>query len=220
LSRSSSVRERAAQFVASGRITNIEIAKRCGISQRALYKWLKNERFVARVAEILQEYKTRATKRGLALRALRIAELSKMYEDLDALVDARKADTRFTWIPGFSSGLVQVTSLTRLPGPASIPVPVQAAPAEQLPQLDSQSQISFLNLSGTRVAVRFAIDLAMVAQKCAILDQIASESGDRVMKVETRRISSIADLTDQELVAIARERGIEVPPELATTLIQ
>jgi Helix-turn-helix domain len=203
---SSAVREKVATLVASGRYSNAEIASRLGIGERTVYRLRKRPTFIAAVQQILDSYRKRYLKQGLARKELRIAELTAMYNALDELVEARKADTRFTWIPGFSSGLVQVTSLTRLAGPASAPVSEQ---------LDGQSQISFLNLSGTRVAVRFAIDLATVAQKCAILDQIASESGDKLTRVEVRKISSLRDLTDEEVVAVARDAGQPVPKEFS-----
>lgn len=60
------IRIEAAILVAEDRLTNAEIAQRCGISEKTLSTWKKHPDFVSQVDELLAELQERARKRGLA----------------------------------------------------------------------------------------------------------------------------------------------------------
>jgi transposase-like protein len=56
------IAERAAELVATGRLTRQEIAADLGIGRTTLWRWRRHPDFKARVAKILAEYRAEADK--------------------------------------------------------------------------------------------------------------------------------------------------------------
>jgi len=46
--------EQAARQVAEDRLTDVEVAAECGVTDRTLYRWKKREEFIARVNAMVQ----------------------------------------------------------------------------------------------------------------------------------------------------------------------
>ncbi len=208
---STKTREKAAQLVAAGRLTLDEIASKCGVSQRSISRWIKNESFVARVEKLTEEYSERALRRGLAVKANRILELTRRYNELDEMVEARKTRNQFFFIPDYQHGHIAITEITRLKGNR-----VGAIPSTEAVEDTGQAPADpwSIAMSGGQYRVKCALDHQTIGAMTSILDQIAVESGDRVHRSEINLPSRLADLSDEQVVALAQRLGVDVPEEL------
>jgi hypothetical protein len=70
-------RELAAQLVADKQLTNIEIARRAGVSDLQLNRWKLAPEFASRVTEHVATFRARITTTGLARRENRIAKKAR-----------------------------------------------------------------------------------------------------------------------------------------------
>ena len=61
------------ELVADGTLAKSEIARKLGICRKTLYNWAADPVFTARVETLVAEYRSEATRRGLALREQRLA---------------------------------------------------------------------------------------------------------------------------------------------------
>jgi hypothetical protein len=93
-------RERAAQLVADGHLTNDEIAVECGVSGRSLRDWKRCLEFRERVRQCLAEFRAKLAVEGLALKSNRIALLMGRAATLRGIVRARGKDPRMANAPG------------------------------------------------------------------------------------------------------------------------
>jgi AcrR family transcriptional regulator len=140
------IREQAAQLLASGRYTRREVAEKLGISERSLYLWLRNPKFVALMETVLRDYRERSTQKGLAVRENRISELTRLFNVLDETLTAK----------------------------------------------------------GARPEV--------IRTMANLIDQIAQESGDKIHRAELLLPTTLAELSDEQLAALARRLDPSVPP--------
>lgn len=230
-------KEEAAQLIARGRLTYLQIAERVHVGERTLYRWLKNDGFQRRVVEILSEYAARATKTGLALKANRVAELTEQYNLLAQLIASRAADTRFHFIPNYNTGLVSVTMLEKTDGPlltspthdvqagqdASGGNGLQVTGPEILPANDSgldaqgQTVTAILNTGG-KLRVKYETDHRTLAAMRDILGDVAAECGQRESTLNVRNITDWDDLSEADLNALLKRldrqleaQGITLP---------
>ena len=101
--------EKAAALLAEDRISNLEIAKQCGISFAALKKWREDPIFQERVVTNVQTFADRFLKKGLARQENRLAALDNLYERLIGVIDQRARDPKLRAYPGGDTGLVTRT---------------------------------------------------------------------------------------------------------------
>lgn len=100
------VRIDAAWYVAEGKLTNREIAQRLDLSRKTIERWTKDERFVAIVKRMVEEFEEKATKKGIALRRNRIAVLQKAHDGLETVMAERSLSEEMKNIPGGQTGLI------------------------------------------------------------------------------------------------------------------
>jgi gas vesicle protein len=98
--------EKAARLLAEDRLTDVQIAAECQISQRSLYTWKKREDFIARVNAMLQAYSSRALGTGIATRVRRIETLKLLNEKMLTIMAERGEDLTMAAIPGGRTGLM------------------------------------------------------------------------------------------------------------------
>ena len=96
--------ERAAELIAAGDLKYNEIAAEVGIEPRTLWNWRHNPEFAARVNELLDDFRTEARRRGLAVLERRVAAQNDRWTRMRRLLEAR-ADSMAD-VPGGSTGLL------------------------------------------------------------------------------------------------------------------
>jgi hypothetical protein len=160
---------------------------------------------------LIEEYSERALRRGLAVKANRILELTRRYNELDEMVEARKTRSQFFFIPDYQHGHIAITEVTRLRGDrvGAVPSTGETEDPDQAPT-DPWS----IAMSSGQYRVKCALDHQTIGAMTSILDQIAVESGDRVHRSEINLPSRLADLSDEQIIALAQRLGVEVPQEL------
>jgi hypothetical protein len=215
-------KEKAAQLLATGRFTVGEIAEKCGgISERTLFNWQKQPKFLARVEAITKAYKENSLKRGLAEKEQRVLELQRAFNLYSELLENRRARTEFNFIPDYKSGLIAITEVSMLRRNRRALPDVTATTSPEA-ENDATGEMAAATASDPWAAamasgqyrVKVALDHQTIAAMCSILDQIAEEVGDKVRKTEISLPKRLADMSDQELFALAERLGVAVPPEL------
>ena len=141
------VREHAAQLVADGELSGVEIGRRLHVSDRTIDTWKQAPEFRARVEEHLARYRERFLQEGLADKARRIAEITKLYYLLEVEIEFRAADFRRRGLKHDSTGLV----------------------SEKVKQIGSGEFAERIS--------EFTIDTAVVGLMASLLKQIAEELG-------------------------------------------
>jgi len=84
-------REEAAQLVAAGHLTFVEISDRMGVTERQLYTWRQQSEFKARVDAINAAFAEETGRYAIAQRARRVAALDDQRRRLARIIDARAA---------------------------------------------------------------------------------------------------------------------------------
>ena len=92
--------EKAARLLAEDRLTDVQVAAECQISESSLYRWKKREDFIARVHEMLQAYSSRALGTGIANRVRRIENLKLLNDKMLTIISERGEDHTMAAIPG------------------------------------------------------------------------------------------------------------------------
>lgn len=106
----------AAQLIADGNLTIVEIAEKFGVTRQTIYNWKQIPEFASRIEEHLEEFRQEIRRRGLASREKRIAALNDRWKRLQRLIEARADDPQMAEIPGGSTGLLVKTVKTRQVG--------------------------------------------------------------------------------------------------------
>ncbi len=84
--------EEAAQLLAEGRLSNLQIAEKLGVAPRTLYTWRHTEAFQDRVTEILAEIRKEIERRGIARREMRLRRLNDHWVRLQTVIEERADD--------------------------------------------------------------------------------------------------------------------------------
>lgn len=82
-------RELAAQLLADGRLSDWEIAEKCGICRATLYNWRQAPEFARRVTEHLAVFRDEVHRRGLASRDRRVKRQNDHWNRLQAVIEKR-----------------------------------------------------------------------------------------------------------------------------------
>lgn len=106
-------KELAARLTAQGVLTVKEIAAQTGGSEHAIYRWRKDEKFRARVQQLVDQFAAEALNEGLSARWRRIKALGDRHHDMMQVIRERSTAERIAGvpmaaIPGASTGLVTV----------------------------------------------------------------------------------------------------------------
>ncbi len=99
-------REKAALLVAEDKLTDEEIATKCGISRATLKRWRQRTEFAARVAEHRNRWAAELDAEGIANRKNRVAMLNRDWGRLEQVIAERAADPEMADVPGGGTGLL------------------------------------------------------------------------------------------------------------------
>lgn len=191
-------RERAAELVADGHLTNDEIAAECDVEARTIQYWKRAPEFRERVHEHLAVWRAKLSQEGLALKSNRIAMLMGRAASIRGIVRARG----------------------KLPSHANAPGTTIAQKGLQVRTLKS--------IGGgdhQQVIEEFAIDTVTLADERDCLQAIATELGEWKQEIRVTTDSPISDeakdlaelFTHDELVR-ARQRALERKPDAPPTI--
>lgn len=87
-----SIKAAAAQLVAEDKFSNIEIAEKCGVTNRQLERWKQHPYFQARVNQIVEDTASALKKKGIRLKENRLNNLQLRVSKMMALIEARGAE--------------------------------------------------------------------------------------------------------------------------------
>lgn len=102
-------REKAAQLLAEGRLSDQKVADLVGVSRQTLFDWkTKDPAFGAHLQELLKKSSEEALKYGIARRETRIAVQQELQSKLLTVIDERAKDAQDngSTVPGMKTGLV------------------------------------------------------------------------------------------------------------------
>jgi hypothetical protein len=92
--------------VAEGDLTEPEIARRAGVSDRQLRTWKGRPEFADRVAELVEGLGDVALRRAIARRAQRVRALDERWQLMQRVIAERGADPAMQEVPGGRTGLL------------------------------------------------------------------------------------------------------------------
>lgn len=96
----------AAQLIATGELSERQLAERIGVDRRTLYRWRHHPEFQARVEEELQTIRDALRHQKIGMREQRVAALNRRWLALQEIIAERGADPRMARAPGGRTGLL------------------------------------------------------------------------------------------------------------------
>jgi len=102
----SKVTRRAANLIAADELTDVEIAKKLGISRMTLHRWKKHSDFVAKVQILRERLGEVAARYAVTRLARRLHDLDNLRSRLLRVMAERAADPDIAKGPGGATGLV------------------------------------------------------------------------------------------------------------------
>lgn len=96
----------AAKDVATGELTQEEIAAKAGVERMTLYRWRKHPEFAARIDEHVEEFRRAASQRGIGALHRRVAAQDDRWQRMQRIIKERGAAPDMQAIPGGSTGLL------------------------------------------------------------------------------------------------------------------
>lgn len=98
--------ERAAQLLAAGELTTVEICEQLKICRTTLWNWRQYADFAARVEQHQEEIRVEVRRRGIGLLERRVASLDDRWSRLHRVITARAEDPEMQGVPGGDTGLL------------------------------------------------------------------------------------------------------------------
>lgn len=99
----------AAELMAGGKLTQADIAAKCGVSRSGLQKWLQDPKFREKVDAHLAEIAKRVFSRGLARCVNRVKAKNDRWYRLKHILAERAASAEMANVPGGKTGLLMKT---------------------------------------------------------------------------------------------------------------
>jgi hypothetical protein len=104
--RTSAKSELAATLLADDRLSDVEIARRCGVTERTLNNWKKDPTFQARIKAVTTKFSDGVTRSAILQKKKRVEILQNLQDRLLQVVDERANDPAMAKVPGGKTGLV------------------------------------------------------------------------------------------------------------------
>lgn len=101
-----SQRLKAAELIADGELTDLQIAEQVKISDRQLRTWKQHPDFQAKVAEYVQVLEASMLKLAIAQRRKRVSSQNDRWRKMLAVIEERAADPALQGVPGGQTGLL------------------------------------------------------------------------------------------------------------------
>jgi hypothetical protein len=98
--------EEAAQLLAVGELSTIEIAEKVGCDRGTLWRWRQQAAFAARVEAHLEEIRVEIRRRGIGVVERRVASLDDRWKRLLKVIEQRGASVEMKDVPGGETGLL------------------------------------------------------------------------------------------------------------------
>jgi hypothetical protein len=169
-------REMAAQLVADDRLTDREIAKRCGIAPATLERWKLQPTFKARVQAIVEAYARRALKHGIARKERRVGVLNDLHNRMLQVIEERAASPDMAAIPGGATGVLCKT----------------------LKGIGKGKKF--------RVVEEYKVDTGTIAEIRDVQKQAAEELGQGVTRTETLDLNQLFErMSEAEIEAVIND---------------
>lgn len=102
----SELSEEAAKDLSLGELSDEAIAEKAGVSRRTLATWKLHPEFATRVAEILDAFRARIRRRGIAILERRVDALDDRWRRMQRVIEERGADPKMVDVPGGATGLI------------------------------------------------------------------------------------------------------------------
>lgn len=99
-------RRLAAQLLADGNLTDVEIAEIAGVDRTTLWRWKQEPEFIEVIEGHLEVFKQEVRRRGIASRDRRIKALNDRWSRLQRVVEERADDPAHENVPGWKTGLL------------------------------------------------------------------------------------------------------------------
>lgn len=99
-------KEQAAALLADGELEIGQIAEKVGVSRMTLLRWRKEEKFSARVDELVTEINEQVKDLAIARKMHRVRFLSRLQARIQQAIDERAVDPSMATVPGGGTGLV------------------------------------------------------------------------------------------------------------------
>lgn len=134
--------EEAAALLAADELTDEEIGRRVGVSDRQMRTWKKHPEFAARIEELAREMGEVARRYAITRRARRLKGYDDRRERMLKLIEARAAE--HAGAPGGATGLLVMTTKSVGSGPGAQVVDeyaVDAALLKELRELEKQAAV-------------------------------------------------------------------------------
>jgi hypothetical protein len=119
-----SARIHAAALVAQEKLTEVEIAKKVGVSRRSLQNWKTEPEFQAEVRKHYDAWRDHLMERGVASKERRLYRLNDRWRRLQTVIDERAKDPRFQNVAGGKTGALCYTVKTVGSGTDARVVPI------------------------------------------------------------------------------------------------
>jgi len=98
--------------VAEGVLTNAAISERIGITASTLGNWKRRPEFMARVDELLADYRAAVRRRGIAVLERRVDALTDRWTRMQKIIEERAKDADLAEVPGGKTGLLMKVTKT------------------------------------------------------------------------------------------------------------
>lgn len=96
----------AAELIADGELTDLQIAEQVGISDRQMRTWKHHPDFQAKVAEYTQLLEAGVLKLAIAQRRKRVSSQNDRWRKMLAVIEERAHDPAMQAVPGGKTGLL------------------------------------------------------------------------------------------------------------------
>ena len=100
---------KAATLLAEGALTDAEIARKVGSSERQLYRWKQHPEFRARMQQIAQAIGDKLQHHAIMRKVRRAERLNQRWEKMHQVLQERAEDPEMHDVPGGKTGLVVKT---------------------------------------------------------------------------------------------------------------
>jgi hypothetical protein len=104
--RTSAKHELAATLLAEDRLSDAEIARRCGVTERTLNNWKQQPEFQKRLSAVTAKFSDRVVGAAITQKNKRLEVLQNLQDRLLQVVDERSQDPAMAKVPGGKTGLV------------------------------------------------------------------------------------------------------------------
>jgi predicted 2-oxoglutarate/Fe(II)-dependent dioxygenase YbiX len=144
----------AAILLAEDELGNAAIAERVGVDERTIYRWKEDKDFRKLIDKYVKDYARRIFNRGIARKDKRVKVLDEVHEKIQTVFRERGESEEMQVVPGGKTGLL----------------------VKQFKGIGRGEDFEMVE--------EFAVDTGTIRELRALQEQVASELGQRISKIE------------------------------------